>query len=337
MDEAPGVLFHYSRNTMQTPAQTSGTTGTSIVDLEFIRNQAGLPDERGSQAVEAYHRAVFQHHHAAELERCQQRRRIHEDRVDYLESRLKRTWARLGEMEKLIPASVEGAPDVRPSSPWNAWDLGMFIAAAAGIVCLLIFGVLNVSFNLLESGLITFIDHPVRAYFWAALLPVGALAVKVGWDFLQHQSLRTAYLWTSLILGIAGVLVWVAAYASVYPTLSMSTEDHIASLSVFEDEGGAGRAADDLAWGGARQIDMTLVAAQAVAEIFLSAVLGIYMTMIYARHRPVRLAGNPLFSHLDEERRQLEERVEAERVALAEAKGGESRLESQRDAFVAFA
>ncbi|HVR35464.1 MAG TPA: hypothetical protein VMS21_06385, partial [Methylomirabilota bacterium] len=131
---------------MQTPAQTGGTTGTSIVDLEFIRNQAGLPDELGSEAVEAYHRAVFRHHHAAELERCQQRRRIHEDRVDYLESRLKRTWARLGELEKLIPASVEGAPDVRPSSPWNAWDLGMFMAAAAGIVCLLIFGVLNVSF-----------------------------------------------------------------------------------------------------------------------------------------------------------------------------------------------
>src|SRR6185436_872666 len=76
---------------------------------------------------------------------------------------------------------------------------------------------------------------------------------------------------------------------------------------------------------------------QAVAEIFLSAVLGMYMTMIYSRHRPVRLAGNPLFIQLDEERRALEENVERERLAMGEAKGNQTRLENQLTALLAFA
>ena len=93
----------------------------------------------------------------------------------------------------------------------------MFAAALLGIASLIVFGVLNISFNLLESGLVTFMENPVRAYFWTALLPVGALGVKVGWDFLQNRRIRDMYLWACLALGVGGVLVWVAAYASIYP------------------------------------------------------------------------------------------------------------------------
>src|SRR5881396_4294701 len=96
----------------------------------------------------------------------------------------------------------------------------MFIVGCLGIVCLITFGVWNISFNLLESGLITFRENPVRSYLWAALLPVGALAVKIGWDFLQDRRRRDVYLWSCLLLGMLGVIVWAGAYASVYPTLS---------------------------------------------------------------------------------------------------------------------
>jgi hypothetical protein len=41
----------------------------------------------------------------------------------------------------------------------------MFASALLGIIGLLVFGVLNVSVNLLESGLVTFLESPVRAYF----------------------------------------------------------------------------------------------------------------------------------------------------------------------------
>lgn len=68
---------------------------------------------------------------------------------------------------------------------------------ALAVISLLVFGVFNVSFNLLESGIVTFTEHPVRAYLWAALLPVGALGVKVGrfWNlFLKVQGARLAIL-----------------------------------------------------------------------------------------------------------------------------------------------
>lgn len=82
---------------------------------------------------------------------------------------------------------------------------------------------------------------------------------------------------------------------------------------------------------------MMLVGAQAIAEIFLSAVLGMYMTQLYTRHRPVRLARNPTFLQFDEERARLEQEVAKERLALAEAKGEEGRLEHQMTAFIAYA
>lgn len=319
------------------PTQSGDEEIASSIHLEFIQNLVEFRDGDGLEEVEAYHRALFLNHYGKDLEHFQQRRRTHEDRLAHLEARLNDTQGKLAGMEKLLPVDVDGEPDVKPSSPWNLWDRGMFIAAFAGIVGLLVFGVLNISFNLLESGIVTFLDHPVRAYFWAALLPVGALGVKVGWDFLQDRKKCDVYLWTCLVAGLAGVLVWVAAYASVYPTLSKTTDEHIESLRVYDDGAANGDLFSGLTSGGAKRIDMIIVAAQAIAEIFLSAVLGIYMTIIYARHRPVRLAHNPAFTQLDEERLQLEDRVAMERNGLAEAKGSEERLRNQLAVFVSYA
>lgn len=310
---------------------------TPAVHLEFIQNQAGLPEGQGVEEIEAYHRALFLHHHAGDLEKFQQQRQIHEDRLTHLDLRLKETHARLASIEKLIPVNLDGEPDIKPTAPWNNWDRATFIAAALGIVSLLVFGVLNISFNLLESGLVTFMENPIRAYFWAALLPVGALAVKVGWDFLPSGRIRDRYLWTCLVAGIAGVLVWVAAYATVYPTLSKTISEHIESLSVYDHGANQAGGLMGMNSAGAKWIDAITVAAQAVAEIFLSAVLGMYLTMIYSRHRPVRLAGNPAFAQLDEERRLLEESVARERMALGEARGNQCRLENQLNALVSFA
>lgn len=308
---------------------------TPAVHLEFIQNQLSATEGDGLEHIEAYHRALFLHHHAPELERLQQQARLHEDRLAHVQGRLDTAQLKLSSMDKLIPVILEGEPDIRPNAPWNFWDSAMFGAGALGILALVVFGILNISFNLLESGLVTFVESPVRAYFWAALLPVGALAVKLGWDFLQIRKLRDMYLWACLAAGVAGVLVWVAAYASVYPTLSKSVAEHIQSLSVFD----TGRTSNGLGatGSGAKWVDTITVAAQAIAEIFLSAVLGIYMTVLYNRHRPVRLAGNPLFTQLDEERRSLEQEVERERLGLAEARGNQVRLEHQLTALVSFA
>lgn len=301
------------------------------VHLEFIQNQIGLPENAGLDEVEAYHRALFLHHHAQELEECRQQARTHAERLVHLEARLNGTQRKLADLEPLVPVHLEGEPDIHPSSPWNAWDRTMFVAAALGILSLLIFGILNISFNLLESGLVTFIENPARAYFWAALLPVGALAVKVGWDSLRGARSREIYYWSCLALGVAGVLAWLAAYALVYPTLSQTATEHLESLSVF-DEGVGGVSSAGVKW-----IDAITVTAQAAAEIFLSAVLGMYMTTLYLRHRPVRLASNPLFTQLDEQRRLLEQSVESERRALAEAQGTQARLENQLAALLSFA
>jgi hypothetical protein len=307
---------------------------TPAVHLEFIQNQ--LENANGSEEIEGYHRALFLHHHAIEWEKHRQEARIHEQRLAFLEGRLKETELRLSERPKLVPVTVDGREDVHPSAPWNKWDVAMFVVCALGIVCLMTFGVLNISFNLLESGFITFRENPFRSYLWAALLPVGALAVKVGWDCIAESKRREAYLWSCLGAGLIGVLVWVAAYACVYPTLSKGINEQIAALTVFDTPSSTSSAATRLNFAGAKWIDVITVAGQAVAEVFLSAVLGMYMTSLYARHRPVRLAHDPAFSQLNMERQDLEESIARERLGLGEATGNLLRLENQLTALVAY-
>lgn len=321
-----------SSSSLVSPSQIA-----SAIHLEFIRTVIDSGEEGGAESIEAFHRALFLNQHGKDLERFRLQRQTHEERLGALESRLLQTRSRLADQDKFLAVSENGIPDDQPTAPWNAWDRAMFVSAALAIVCLLLFGVLNVSFNLLESGIVTFTENPVRAYFWAALLPVGALAVKIGWDFLRSPRLRVGYLWACLSAGLLAVFVWIAAYASVYPTLSQSTADQIAHLSVFSDESPGSSSLLGTSSDGIKRIDMVLVAAQAVAEICLSAALGMYMTQIYQRHRPVRLASNPSFAQFDEDRRRLEQEVERERSALADAKGDQGRIEHQLSVFVAYA
>jgi len=304
------------------------------VHLEFIQNELENPEATTLEQVEDYHRALFLHHHAVEWEKYRQQAKTHEDYLAYLEGQLKSTNAILSSRTKLIPVAVDGQDDIKPTAPWNAWDLLMFAICSLGIVCLITFGIWNISFNLLESGLITFRENPIRSYLWAALLPVGALAVKIGWDFVQDRKRRDVYLWTCLGLGMLGVLVWAGAYACVYPTLSKGIGEHIASLTVFD--GPSPSSAAGLNFAGAKWIDVITVASQAIAEIFLSAVMGMYLTILYARHRPVRLALDPTFDQLTQERRNLEKSIAQGRLSLGEANGNLVRLENQLTALIAY-
>ena len=243
---------------------------------------------------------------------------------------------KLSERQKLVPIHLDGQEDTQPTVPWNVWDRFMFVLGLLGIVALIGFGVLNISFNLLESGFITFRENPIRSYLWAALLPVGALGVKIGWDVLQDHRQRAMYLWTCLAVGMIGVLVWMGAYACVYPTLSKGIDEQIAGLTVFDGKSQAATAGPRLNFAGAKWVDVVTVGGQAVAEIFLSAVIGMYLTSLYARHRPVRLGYDPAFIQLDTERRSLEESVARERSELGEATGNLVRLENQLSALIAY-
>ena len=309
----------------------------SSINLELVRNVADSGSEEGLDTVEAFHKALFLNEHGRELEHCRQQRLLAEDRLRNLESRRAYTRGKLAGEEQLVPVLENGSPDTQPTALWNFWDASMFVVSALGVLCLLLFGVFNVSFNLLESGIVTFADHPIRAYFWSALLPVGALAVKVGWDLLTNRRLRGAYQWACLGMGLVSVLVWVAAYASMYPSLSMTTEERIASLQVSGSLHAGGNPLPHLTPGGVKWVDMILVGAQALAEICLSAALGIYMTQLYTRHRPVRLARNPVFAQFDQESRALDDAISRERLALAQARGNEARIENQLSALVTYA
>lgn len=308
---------------------------TPAVHLEFIQNQLESPGQATAEEVEKYHRAVFLHHHAVEWETERQRARTHQDAVTFLEVQLRDTEVRLAQRTKLLPVVLEGREDVQPSVPWNAWDVAMFALCCLAIAGLIAFGVMNISFNLLESGFVTFRENPFRCYLWTALLPVGALAVKVGWDFLKDPKKRDIYLWSCLGVGVGAVLVWLAAYAFVYPTLSKSINEQIAGLTVFDNSAsGSGSAA--LNFAGAKWLDVVTVGAQALAEIFLSAVLGMHLTNLYARHRPVRLGHDPVYLELEKERRRLAEELSRERANLGQANGNLVRLENQLSALIAF-
>ena len=318
--------------------KASATNGEGIVPavhLEFIQNHLENLEGSAAEEIEQYHRNLFLHHHAVEWERHKQAAKTHEEKLSFLQEQLKKVDAGIAERNRLVPVTINGEEDIKPSAPWNVWDLLMFGAACLGVVCLITFGVWNISFNLLESGLVTFRENPLRSYLWAALLPVGALAVKIGWDLLQERRQRNIYLWTCLSLGMAGVLVWVCAYACVYPTLSKSVSDQIASLSVF-DKGADAASGSGLNFAGAKRVDVLTVVGQAVAEIFLSAVLGMYLTNLYNRHRPVRLALDPAFAQLTQERGGLEQQIARERLSLGEATGHLVRLDNQLAALVAY-
>jgi hypothetical protein len=308
------------------------------VHLEFIQNQLENPGASDAAAteIEQYHRALFLHHHAMEWEQARQKARTHADRLTFLEGQLKETDLSLSQRPGLVPILVDGREDTTPNAPWNAWEICMFALCCLGIVCLIAFGVSNISFNLLESGFITFRENPLRAYLWTALLPVGALAIKVGWDSLQNKRLRDFYLWACLAVGVVGVLIWVAAYATVYPSLSKGINDQIASLTVFDPPAGSGGAPRGINFAGAKWIDVVTVAGQATAEIFLSAVLGMYLTSLYARHRPVRLGVDPAAAQLRQERSRLEDNIAREREGLAHANGIISQLENQLAALLAY-
>jgi hypothetical protein len=322
---------------MKTTAPKSNAESiVPAVHLEFIQNQLENPGDTTPESVEQYHRSLFLHHHAVEWERYRQQAKTHEDRIAFLEGQIKNTDLGLNARTKLVPVTVDGQEDTKPTCPWNAWDVLMFAACCVGIICLITFGIWNISFNLLESGLITFRENPVRAYLWAALLPVGALAVKIGWDFLQDRKWRDVYLWACLLLGMLGVLVWAGAYAFVYPTLSKGIGEHIASLTVFDNPSPSASPVSGLNFAGAKWIDVITVASQAMAEIFLSAVMGMYLTSLYARHRPVRLAQDPTFAQLSQERRNLEASIASERLSLGNATGNLVRLESQLSALIAY-
>ncbi len=309
-------------------------TITPPVHLEFIQNQLENPADAAAtaQEIEQYHRALFLHHHAVEWEQARQKARTHAERLVFLEGRLKEAELSLGQRPGFVAVTVDGREDTAPTPPWNGWELGMFILCGLGIACLIAFGISNISFNLLESGFVTFRENPWRAYLWTALLPAGALAIKVGWDCVEGRRARDFYLWGCLAAGIAGVLVWVGAYASVYPSLSKGINEQIATMSVFD----GAKNGQGLDFAGAKWIDVVTVAGQAMAEIFLSAVLGMYMTKLYTRHRPVRLAEDPAAAQWNRERNRLEECVARERQGLGEANGRILKLENQLAALLAY-
>src|SRR5438876_10088091 len=101
-------------------------TISPAVHLEFIQNQAGLPEAESVGGIEAYHRALFLHHHAAELEKYEQQACVHQDRLAHLENRLQETTAKLTGLDALVPVDLDGQADIKPSSPWNWWDVAMF-------------------------------------------------------------------------------------------------------------------------------------------------------------------------------------------------------------------
>ena len=260
------------------PAASHPSPGVgSSIDMDYIQNLALTQGDEGVTAVDDYHQAMFMHEHGLELEQFRQEEHIHKDRLHHLEQQLEGTRHRLSEVERLEPIEKDGELDDQPTTPWNFWDRTMFALGILGILAMVIFGIMNISFNLLESGIVTFMEHPIRAYFWAALLPVGALAVKVGWDLLENDRSRARYVWATLGIGILSLLVWIGAYALVYPSLSKTTEEQIGSLTVFDS--GNSNTAETTATG-VKTLDMINVIAQAIAEICLSAVLGIYLTMI---------------------------------------------------------
>ncbi len=64
---------------------------TPAVHLEFIQNQLENSNPSGHEEIEKYHRALFLHHHAVEWEKYREQAKVHQQRLSFLEGRLKST------------------------------------------------------------------------------------------------------------------------------------------------------------------------------------------------------------------------------------------------------
>src|SRR2546429_6202710 len=84
---------------------------TPAVHLEFIQNQLENTTESAPEEIEQYHRSLFLHHHAVEWERYRQLAKTHQDRLGFLEGRLKHTELILGQHPKLVPVTIDGQED----------------------------------------------------------------------------------------------------------------------------------------------------------------------------------------------------------------------------------
>ena len=91
---------------------------TPAVHLEFIQNHLETSNPSAPEEIEQYHRALFLHHHSVEWERSRQRVKTHEERLAFLESRLKQTQTGLGERAKFVSVKFDGRDDIEPTSPW---------------------------------------------------------------------------------------------------------------------------------------------------------------------------------------------------------------------------
>ena len=110
-------------------SETKPTAGniTPAVHLEFIQNHVESATAAGPEEIEQYHRALFLHHHALEWEKHRQQAKTHEDRLAFLEGRLRGAELELSQRPQLVPVTVDGQEDSKPTSPWNAWDIAMLV------------------------------------------------------------------------------------------------------------------------------------------------------------------------------------------------------------------
>jgi hypothetical protein len=83
----------------------TATTITPAVHLEFIQNQAGLAEGEVVEEIEAYHRALFLHHHAGDLERFREHA---PSKIGPFTLTLTEGDVRLAGLEKLVPVDLDG-------------------------------------------------------------------------------------------------------------------------------------------------------------------------------------------------------------------------------------
>src|SRR5207247_5105510 len=107
------------------PSKSNSPSITPAVHLEFIQNQLENANTSGHE-VEEYHRALFLHHHAVEWEKYREQAKVHQQRLAFLEGRLKSTELVLSEKIKLLPVTVDGEAGWTTNSPWNGWDTERF-------------------------------------------------------------------------------------------------------------------------------------------------------------------------------------------------------------------
>jgi hypothetical protein len=184
------------------------------LDGTFIEAEAGAGDDAGASRVADHHRNLHTMARGGAMFTLERIRQKVEANLSSIGEGIVRLRAQLTKTRQW-----DDTPSAQPAKPWAWWEIGGAVLNGVGALACLFIDVHTYCVNLMESGLRTFREDPVSAYFYGGLalgLPVG---LKTLLGRFGHKDGGVCRLWRGLAIAtVALCIAGFVAFALAYPS-----------------------------------------------------------------------------------------------------------------------